>query len=179
MPPTAQPQACSSAATSDCTPSTKMKQLFLIILLTLFSVSVWGQSGDAPRKKAVVNIRPPIGFWTFQTNPPLTIQEIDGSPKRTNVTVLKVSNGSISCSGSISTLTTSGRDGTTINPTNGTIPYRSNSTTFADSPLLRTDADTIQLLGSANSRLQIKRILGQSVNMLEVLSHLGVAQWSI
>jgi len=44
----------------------------------------------------------------------------------------------------------SGGSGTTINPTDGRIPYRSGATTFGDSPLLRVNATTIGLNSSTN-----------------------------
>lgn len=42
--------------------------------------------------------------------------------------------------------------GTTINSTDTAIPYRSNSTTFADSPLLRTSANVIDQRNSTNAQ---------------------------
>lgn len=41
--------------------------------------------------------------------------------------------------------------GTTINPTDGVIPYRSNSTTFADSPLYRVSSTMIGIGGTSSS----------------------------
>ena len=42
--------------------------------------------------------------------------------------------------------------GTTINPTDTAIPYRSNSTTFADTPLLRIDANTVEQRNSTTAQ---------------------------
>jgi hypothetical protein len=41
----------------------------------------------------------------------------------------------------------------TINSTDGRLPYRSNSTTFADSPLARVDADTMEQANSTNAQV--------------------------
>jgi hypothetical protein len=50
------------------------------------------------------------------------------------------------------TLSASGGGGTTINSTDGALPYRSNPTTFADSPLARVDADTMEMRRSTNAQ---------------------------
>lgn len=42
--------------------------------------------------------------------------------------------------------------GTTINPTNGAIPYRSSSSAFGDSPVVRADANTIWQRNSTNGQ---------------------------
>lgn len=45
-----------------------------------------------------------------------------------------------------------GGGGTTINATNGVIPYRSSSTAFADSPLARVDANTVKQSNGVNNQ---------------------------
>lgn len=66
-----------------------MKKLLLaIIFCTGFAASVLGQS-----------------------NPPLRLQEIDGSPNVLGVTTIKVTNGTLSCSGKVCTITISGGGG--------------------------------------------------------------------
>lgn len=56
------------------------------------------------------------------------------------------------------TLSSSGGGGPTINATDGVVPYRSNSTTFADTPLVRVDANTIRMRNGATSQsLQIAK----------------------
>lgn len=62
--------------------------LILLVFLTYLSISALGQS-----------------------NPPLTVTEPDGSPRVTGVTTLKFSNGSVSCSGKVCTVTTGGGGG--------------------------------------------------------------------
>jgi len=74
--------------------------------------------------------------------------------------------------------------GTTINATDGVIPYRSNSTTFADSPFARVDANTIHQRNSTtpqkfvvlNSFTDISNYNGFSVenNYLGTNNNLGV-----
>lgn len=46
-----------------------------------------------------------------QSNPPLTVTEVDGSPRGTNITTIKVSNGTLSISGHTATITTGGGGG--------------------------------------------------------------------
>jgi hypothetical protein len=46
-----------------------------------------------------------------QSNPPLTVQEADGSPKKTGITKIIVSNGTLTVSGSTATITTGGGGG--------------------------------------------------------------------
>ena len=47
----------------------------------------------------------------------------------------------------------SGSAGTTINSTDGRLPYRSNSTTFGNSPLERADPDTMEQSNSTNNQV--------------------------
>lgn len=51
------------------------------------------------------------GIASAQSNPPLTVQEVDGSPKKTGVTKIVVSNGTLTISGSTATITTGGGGG--------------------------------------------------------------------
>lgn len=46
-----------------------------------------------------------------QSNPPLRLQEIDGTPNVLGVTTIKVTNGTLSCSGKVCTITISGGGG--------------------------------------------------------------------
>lgn len=54
------------------------------------------------------------GVASAQSNPPLTVQEVDGSPKKNGVTKIVVSNGTLSISGTTATITTGGGGGSTI-----------------------------------------------------------------
>lgn len=51
----------------------------------------------------------------------------------------------------VTSCTGCGGGGATINPTDTVIPFRSNSTTFADSPLRRVDANTLQQSNAGNA----------------------------
>lgn len=105
-----------------------------------------------------------------QSNPPLTVTEPDGSPRVTGVTTLKFSNGSVSCSGKVCTVTTGGGGGSgtvtsvaqsftgglisvsgspittsgtlalTVAGTSGGIPYFSSASTWASSAALAANA---------------------------------------
>ena len=46
-----------------------------------------------------------------QSNPPLRLQEIDGTPNVLGVTTIKVTNGTLSCSGKVCTITVTGGSG--------------------------------------------------------------------
>jgi hypothetical protein len=59
-----------------------------------------------------------LGFLVFihavglaQGAPPITFREIDGSPRKTAPTVIQVSNGTLTCVGSVCTITTGGGGG--------------------------------------------------------------------
>lgn len=108
-----------------------------------------------------------------QSNPPLTVTEPDGSPRVTGVTTLKFSNGSVSCSGKVCTVTTGGGGGSgtvtsvaqsftgglisvggspitasgtlalTVAGTSGGIPYFSSASTWASSAALAANAIVI------------------------------------
>ena len=108
-----------------------------------------------------------------QSNPPLTVTEPDGSPRVTGVTTLKFSNGSVSCSGKVCTVTTGGGGGSgtvtsvaqsftgglisvsgspittsgtlalTVAGTSGGIPYFSSASTWASSTALAANAIVI------------------------------------
>ena len=54
--------------------------------------------------------------------------------------------GALAVSGAINVASCTGCGGISINSTNGVLPYRSNSTTLADSPISRIDASTVQVL---------------------------------
>lgn len=62
------------------------------------------------------------GIASAQSNPPLTVQEVDGSPKKTGVTKIVVSNGTLTISGNTATITTGGggSSGITTNAQTGT-----------------------------------------------------------
>ena len=77
---------------------------------------------EAPRKKAIVNLRIPVDFLPFlQTVPPLKIQEADGSPAQTNATKLIFPNGSLTRSGSQITYTGGGTVSGTTTLNQGTL----------------------------------------------------------
>ena len=107
-------------------------------------------------------------FAFGQSNPPLRLQEIDGSPNVLGVTTIKVTNGTLSCSGKTCTITISGGGGgsgtvtsvsftggliTVTNPTtaaaltvagtSGGIPYFSSTSTWASSAALAANAIVI------------------------------------
>lgn len=99
-----------------------------------------------------------------QGSPPWTIQEIDGSPRVNSPTLIKVSNGTLSCTGKTCTITISGGGGSgtvtsvaftgglisvanpttaaalTVAGTSGGIPYFSSSSTWASSAALAANA---------------------------------------
>jgi hypothetical protein len=62
-------------------------------------------------KKALFLLLFLTGLAFGQGAPPITFKEIDGSPKKTAPTTIRVSNGTLSCSGSTCTITTSGGGG--------------------------------------------------------------------
>lgn len=103
-----------------------------------------GQIDLAGTTSGTVSIKPNAvaGTWTLE------LPAIDGD-----------SGQALTTSGSGVTSWTTIASGTTINATDGVIPYRSNSTTFADSPLTRTSAtvltSTADLLFSADNSKDI------------------------
>ena len=82
------------------------KLLFAIIFCAGFAVSAFGQS-----------------------NPPLRLQEIDGSPNVLGVSTIKVTNGTLSCSGKVCTITISGGGGGSPGGSNTQLQYN-NSGSF-------------------------------------------------
>lgn len=71
----------------------------------------------------------------------IRVKEVDGSPNVVGVQTLVFPNGTLTRSGRTVTVTVTA--GTTINSTDGVLPYRLNSGAFADSPISRLSADTV------------------------------------
>jgi hypothetical protein len=100
-----------------------------------------------------------------QGAPPITFKEIDGSPKKTAPTTIRVSNGTLTCSGSVCTITTGGGSPGGANTqvqynNNGalgginTFTYDGNRVTFGANPLFNvgsTGTDNLIYVGSTSS----------------------------
>jgi hypothetical protein len=71
------------------------------------------------------------GGGNYPTGNGVRVREVDGSPNVPGTQTLVFPNGSLTRAGQTVTVTIAG--GTTINSTNGQVPYRVNSTTFGDS----------------------------------------------
>ena len=71
------------------------------------------------------------GGGNYPTGNGVRVKEVDGSPNVPGTQTLVFPNGSLTRAGQTVTVTIAG--GTTINSTNGQVPYRVNSTTFGDS----------------------------------------------
>lgn len=77
-------------------------------------------------KKLLLAIILCAGFASLafgQSNPPLRLQEIDGSPNVLGVTTIKVTNGTLSCSGKVCTITISGGGGGSPGGSNTQLQY--------------------------------------------------------
>lgn len=73
------------------------------------------------------------GGGNYPTGNGVRVKEVDGSPNVPGTQTLVFPNGSLTRAGQTVTVTIAG--GTTINSTNGQVPYRVNSTTFGDSAI--------------------------------------------
>jgi len=100
-----------------------------------------------------------------QGAPPITFKEIDGTPKKTAPTTIRVSNGTLTCSGSVCTITTGGGSvggaNTQVQYNNNgvlgginTFTYDGNRVTFGANPLFNvgsTGTDNLIYVGSTSS----------------------------
>ena len=109
--------------------------------------------------------------------PPITITEADGSPKVTMPTKIVFPNGSLSITGKTATITFSGSGGTTINSTNGQLPYRVNSTTFGDSALASNALNStyLSLTSGASGAGVIATVAGGGTNEALILKSKAAA----
>src|ERR1051326_377977 len=78
--------------------------------------------------------------------------------KGTGKVQLGSSSATVDSSGNLTVTSCTGCGATTINSTDNFIPYRSNSTTFADTPFNRVDANTIYQRNSTNA--QTLKVMG-------------------
>jgi len=106
------------------------------------------------------------GVALTQGAPPITFKEIDGSPKKTAPTTIRVSNGTLTCSGSTCTITTGG--GGSVGGSSGQVQYNNagvfggintftydgNRVTFGANPLFNvgsTGTDNLIYVSSTSS----------------------------
>jgi hypothetical protein len=122
-----------------------MKRLFLIILF-LLSLSVTGLS---------------------QSNPPLKIKEVDGSPSQTNATELIFPNGTLTRSGSRITFSISGGGFVTGSGTSGRVAY------WSGSAVLTSDAGLVW--DAVNGRLGVQVASPTSIFQVDSLKPATVA----
>lgn len=90
------------------------------------------------------------GGGNYPTGNGVRVKEVDGSPNVPGTQTLVFPNGSLTRAGQTVTVTIA--SGTTINATDGVIPYRSSATTFADSPLVRSTANVVEQRNSTNAQ---------------------------
>lgn len=77
-----------------------------------------------------------------QSNPPLRLQEIDGSPNVLSPTTIKVTNGTLSCSGKVCTITISGGGGGSPGGSNTQLQYN-NAGVFGGISTLTSDGTIV------------------------------------
>jgi hypothetical protein len=102
------------------------KLLFAIILCAGFAASAFGQS-----------------------SPPWTIQEIDGSPRVNSPTLIKITNGALSCSGKTCTITVTGGSGSP-GGASGTVQWN-DSGAFNGTSGLTATATTITIVNGVTA----------------------------
>ena len=121
----------------------------------------------------------------------IRVKEVDGSPNVPGTQTLVFPNGSLTRAGQTVTVTIAG--GTTINSTNGQVPYRMNSTTFGDSGIayssgmigIQTTPSAAQLEINSQSTtrpsLKLRALSGTagSQNVFESYNAAGTTTFSI
>lgn len=109
-------------------------------------------------KKALLIFGFILAFYSValcQGPPPITLTEVDGSPRKTSPTTIKVSNGTLTCVGSICTINTGG--GSTTPGGSDTQLQRNNAGVFGGISGATSDGTNVTF-GSANLRATSPRI---------------------
>ena len=114
----------------------------LLGLLVLFGNSLVGQAQTTTQS-------------VYPAGAGIRVKEVDGSPNVVGVQTLVFPNGTLTRSGRTVTVTVSGGGGTTINSTNGQLPYRVNSTTFGDSGIFSNGSGLIGINKTASLVAQL------------------------
>lgn len=116
-----------------------------------------------------------------QSNPPLTVTEPDGSPRVTGVTTLRFSNGSVSCSGKVCTVTTGGGGGGTPGGANTQVQYNNAGSFGGAAGFTFNGTSTISLgvAGSSVGAIGFRNATSGTITLQPVTGALGTVTLSL
>lgn len=121
------------------------------------------------------------GIASAQSNPPLTVQEVDGSPKKTGISKIVVTNGTLSISGTTATITISGGGGGS--PGGSTTQVQYNDTgAFAGAAGFTfngTSTVTLGVAGTSVGAVAFKNATSGTITLQPVTGALGTVTLSL
>jgi len=132
--------------------------LILLVFLTCLSIPVFGQA-----------------------NPPLTVQEIDGSPRGTNITTIKVTNGTLQINGRTATITISGGGGGSPGGSNTQVQYNNAGSFGGAAGFTFNGTSTISLgvAGSSVGAIGFRNATSGTITLQPVTGALGTVILSL
>jgi hypothetical protein len=116
-----------------------------------------------------------------QSNPPLRLQEIDGTPNVLGVTTIKVTNGTLSCSGKVCTITISGGGGGSPGGSNTQVQYNAAGSFGGAAGFTFNGTSTISLgvAGSSVGAIGFRNATSGTITLQPVAGALGTSTLSL
>lgn len=116
-----------------------------------------------------------------QSNPPLRLQEIDGTPNVLGVTTIKVTNGTLSCSGKVCTITISGGGGGSPGGADTNVQFNDSASFGGNSGFVfdKTSKISLGVAGTSVGAIGFRNATSGTITLEAVTGALGTVTLSL